>query len=105
MIYALDVTFGRLHLLASEVAVKENCEGLSIVEGDWLFFAADGSPLEAYFSEPARIFPEKNTYTNGKYSLRPTSGERLEVKFPYIEFVDGHAVFNDMQNSENYYPI
>lgn len=95
-IYALDVTSRRLHVFSSEAEVKQNCEGLSIVEGDWLFYAADGSPLEVHFSVPARIFPEKNTYTNGEYSLRPAHGERLELKLQHVEFVDGHAVFKDV---------
>jgi len=57
-------------------------EGLSIVEtlagyDDLWFFAVDGSPLEAQFSQQPYINFEKNTYFRGVYSLHPGSGTNL----------------------------
>ena len=57
-------------------------EGLSIVEtlngyDDLWFFAQDGSPLEAHFSQQPYINFEKNEYFRGVYSLHPGSGTTL----------------------------
>ncbi len=57
-------------------------EGLSIVEtlagdDDLWFFAVDGSPLEAQFSQQPYINFEKNEYFRGVYSLHLGSGTNL----------------------------
>jgi hypothetical protein len=62
-------------------AASDN-EGLSIVEtlqgnDDLWFFAADGSPLEAQFSQQAYINFERNTYFRGVYSLHLGTGPTL----------------------------
>jgi hypothetical protein len=36
-----------------ESAAIGYCEGWDVSEGGWLFFAADGCPMEPIFSEPA----------------------------------------------------
>lgn len=52
-------------------------EGINIIEGGLWFFAADGSPLEAVFSEQPSVNPDQLTYRAGKYFLRPGSRKSL----------------------------
>ena len=52
-------------------------EGINIVEGDLWFFAADGSALEAVFSEQPYVDPERLRYFAGKYSLQTGHGKTL----------------------------
>lgn len=94
--YALDIHDNSLHVFYSEEILKQNCEGLSIAEGDWRFFAKDGSPMEAVFTKPARIFAEKNTYTHGEYFLRPTAGDNLVTFFPAFQYEQGLTRFRDL---------
>ena len=56
----------------------EQTPGINIVEKDTFFFASDGSPLEAHFSEPAYFHSEGTAYTNGVYSLAPGAGRTLQ---------------------------
>lgn len=58
----------------SAVAEKE---GIDIVEGDQWFFACDGSPLEACFSEKPHVDTERNKYFPGIYLLQPGPGKKL----------------------------
>jgi hypothetical protein len=60
----------------ASLAVSSN-EGLNIVEGDLWFFAADGSPLEATFSEQPYVDVERLRYFAGKYSLQAGRGKTL----------------------------
>ena len=69
-------------------------EGLSIVEtlhgyDDLWFFAADGSPLEAHFSQEPYINFERNTYFRGVYSLHPGTGATL------LEAIEKRVVSNE----------
>lgn len=56
----------------------EQTPGMSIAEKDTFFFAADGSPLEARFSEPAYWHTDGKSFTNGVYSLSPGVGRTLQ---------------------------
>jgi|GEM_PF-1955978 len=60
-----------------EEAVKR-CPGIEIAEGDWLFFASDGSRLTAVFSKDPYIDENRNVYGNGVYRLVAGSGASLQ---------------------------
>lgn len=77
VVIAYNTVFNALYRFPSANDVVSNIEGIEIAESDWLFFSEDGSPMEAIFSVPARINPEKHTYSNGVYSLKKTSGQTL----------------------------
>jgi hypothetical protein len=73
LVFGLDLLGKTIVVFSSKASAVANVEGLAIAEGDWRFFSADGSPLEAHFSMPAQIHPERNTYTNGVYTLEPAA--------------------------------
>ena len=60
----------------SEEAIKR-CSGIEIAEGDWLFFAGDGAPLAAVFSQEPYVDSKRNVYGNGTYALAAGSGVNL----------------------------
>ena len=66
-----------LAAFANEAVAAASNEGINVVEGDLWFFAADGSPLEAVFSEPPYVDAERLTYFAGTYSLRAGRGMTL----------------------------
>jgi hypothetical protein len=66
-----------LQVFASAEDVIANVEGMSIAEGDWLFFTPGGEPLEPRFSEPARFLSD-NTFTHGVYTLHAGVGRTLQ---------------------------
>jgi hypothetical protein len=56
-------------------ALIARCPGLEIAEGDWLFFAPDGSRLEAEFSVDPEVERDGHwVFTDGVYSLRKAEG-------------------------------
>lgn len=69
MIFAYATDEKTLMVFSNERDAISYCEGWDVSEGSWLFFAADGSPMEAAFSEPA----SKSGWviSHGRYSLRP----------------------------------
>lgn len=70
VIFGYDLLSRSLIVFASEAEAIAAVEGLTIAEGHYKFFSADGSPLEAVFSTPAQIHHGHNTYTNGVYTLK-----------------------------------
>lgn len=68
-VLAFNTSFRTLTIFKSHSEAIKNCPGLEIAEGDWLFFDAKGKPLDPVFSVPAEIHLEKNTYSNGIYTL------------------------------------
>jgi hypothetical protein len=94
IVFALNILFNTLYVFNSKLDVAEKIEGIEIAEGDWRFFAADGSPMAARFSTPARINPERNTYTNGVYSLEAASGSKLQDILPTVSAVDSADLEN-----------
>ena len=71
------------------------CEGWDVSEGGWLFFAADGSPMEAVFSEPASR--SGWVISHGHYSLRPIAASektQLLALLPQVATVEGEAPIN-----------
>jgi hypothetical protein len=66
-----------LEAFADAAVAAASNEGLSIVEGDLWFFLADGSPLEAVFSEQPYVDTKRLRYFAGAYSLQPGHGKTL----------------------------
>jgi hypothetical protein len=66
-----------LDAFSTAVLAASSNEGINIVEGDLWFFAADGSPLEAVFSERPYVDAERLKYFTGKYSLQAGHGKTL----------------------------
>jgi hypothetical protein len=86
LVFGLDRLGKTITVFSSRADAIASVEGLTIAEGDYSFFSADGSPLEARFSIPARLHPERNTYTNGVYTLEPAAtGSNL---FTLLSIVD-----------------
>jgi hypothetical protein len=91
LIFAFNGMSKTITVFASKKEAIANVQGLEIAEGNWRFFSADGSPMEANFSIPARIYAERNTYTNGVYTLEPTAtGSSLYTLLSIVD-CDDHA--------------
>jgi hypothetical protein len=89
LVFGFDVLSKSLTVYASKEHAITQVEGLSITEGDWRFFSADGSPLQARFSVPAKVNAENNTYSNGVYTLESsTDGENLFAILSIVECED-----------------
>jgi hypothetical protein len=73
VIFGFDLLTKTLSVFASDADAISLVEGLTIAEGDYRFFSADGAPMKATFSTPARIDPSSNTYSNGIYMLEPAA--------------------------------
>jgi hypothetical protein len=70
VVFGFDVLAKKLEIFASKTEAIASVQGLTIAEGDYLFFSADGAPMEARFSIPPRPpDPVSNTYSNGIYTL------------------------------------
>ena len=81
-----------LSFFASADVAAQREEGLSFVEGDVAFFAADGSSLIPKFSREPYINNEKNTYFPGVYTLQLAQNKNLgQVIFERIK----QAQFSD----------
>src|SRR5688500_20317049 len=57
MVFALATDDGGLMAFPSAREAEAHCEGIDVGDGVWLFFADDGSPLEARFERPNRRGP------------------------------------------------
>jgi hypothetical protein len=101
IVFALNIPFNTLYVFNSKLDVAEKIEGIEIAEGIWRFFASDGSPMAARFSTPARINPERNTYTKGVYSLGRGSGSKLQEVLPTVSAVDA-AEFENVTDVEKF---
>ncbi len=49
MVFALDTDDGGLLAFPNTAEAAAHCKGIDVKDGFWLFFAEDGSPLEARF--------------------------------------------------------
>jgi hypothetical protein len=95
MIFAFATDDKTLTVFPDESAAIGYCEGWDVSEGGWLFFAADGCPMEPIFSEPA----SKNGWviSHGHYSLRPIAASEktpLLALLPQVAAVEGEAPLN-----------
>jgi hypothetical protein len=66
-----------LEAFSNAALAASSHEGINIVEGDLWFFAADGSPLEAVFSEQPYFDSKRSEYFAGIYCLRAGRGKTL----------------------------
>ena len=87
MVFALNTVDGGLVAFPSAREAEVYCEGLDVEDGIWLFFAEDGSPLEARFERPNRrgLFTVSGTYT----LQRALSGLWLQEQLARIKAVEG----------------
>ncbi|MDB5802960.1 MAG: hypothetical protein JWN73_282 [Betaproteobacteria bacterium] len=87
MVYAFSADDRALHVFTNAAAAVAYCEGYDVADGLWRFFSADGVPLEAVFSEPARKYAF--TVSHGKYDLKPSAGATLQDHFSEVRSVEG----------------
>lgn len=87
MLYALSTDDRTLHVFSTEAEALSYCEGYDVASGTWRFFAEDGSPLAAVFSEPAQ--EGRIVITHGRYSLGPGTGPSLQESLAEIAAVEG----------------
>ena len=87
MVFALATDDGGLIGFRDAREAEAYCEGLDVGDGVWLFFAEDGSPLEARFTRPNR----RGAFTvSGKYTLqRALSGRWLQERLAEVKTVEG----------------
>jgi len=88
MVFALDKDNGELLALASPLDAPAHCKPIDVKDGYWLFFAEDGSPLEAWFEDPtvADASPE----ALGAFALaRAMSGKWLQERLDQVTSVRG----------------
>jgi hypothetical protein len=91
MIFAFATDDCGLMAFATEPDAISYCEGIDVENGEWSFFAHDGSPLEAHFTTPNR----KGSFTgaSGTYVLRPNaSGPSLCSLLSNVSYVEGEGL-------------
>jgi hypothetical protein len=87
MVFALATGDGGLIAFPSAREAEAHCEGIDVGDGAWLFFADDGSPLEARFDRPNRRGPFT---VSGTYKLaRALSGLWLQERLAEVKAVEG----------------
>ena len=83
MVFAIATDDWGLMAFPSFSEAVAYCERIDVEAGGWLFFAGDGTPLEARFSKP----------TSGPYFLRPTSvGKSLKEHLASVRSVEGQGL-------------
>jgi len=91
MVFALDSESGELLALPSPVESAAHCKPIDVQDGYWLFFADDGSPLEARFEHPRRS--EDSIDPPGPFTLeRPMSGRWLQERLEQVVSVNGYGL-------------
>lgn len=98
MIFALDMDSGELLVLSSPGEAGAHCKPIDVKDGYWLFFADDGSPLEARFERP---YQPDSTDTPGSYTLqRAMSGRWLQERLDAVHAVSGGGMATVAELSE-----
>lgn len=88
MVFALDRDSGALLALASALEAAAHCKAIDVKDGYWLFFAEDGSPLEARFEHPDGA--DDAVEGPGPFSLqRAMSGLWLQERLDKVATVTG----------------
>lgn len=88
MILALDNDDGGLWVFASAPEAYAHCKGVDVRDGFWLFFADDGSPLEARFEHPD--LPGGAAPAAHAFALqRAMSGRWLQERLEQVMTVSG----------------
>jgi hypothetical protein len=84
MVFALDKDNGELLAFSSPLETDAQCKRIDVVDGFWLFFNEDGSPLEARFDS---VDPPS------AYTLeRPMSGLWLQERLEQVVTVKGCGI-------------
>ena len=87
-LFALDKDDGRLLAFPSFEDIGVQCKGVDVRDGFWLFFADDGSPLEARFLRPE--VPADPASASHVYNLhRAMSGRWLQERLDQVKRVEG----------------
>jgi len=87
MVFALDRDNGELMAFSSPLETDTQCKRVDVMDGFWLFFAEDGSPLEARFEH---VNQPDDSIDPGAYSLeRPMSGLWLQERLAQVVTVKG----------------
>ena len=87
MVFALDRDNGALLAFSSPVETDGQCKRIDVQDGFWLFFADDGSPLEARFDH---LDQSEDALDPGPYTLeRPMSGLWLQERLDQVVTVTG----------------
>ena len=88
MVFALDKETGELLAFASPLEAPAHCKPIDVKDGFWLFFAEDGSPLEAWFEDPAGA--DHSPEAPGDFALeRAMSGLWLQERLDRVTAVNG----------------
>jgi hypothetical protein len=88
MVFALDTDDGALLVFSTTAEAAAHCKGIDVKDGFWLFFAEDGSPLEARFERPNQT--GDSALTSGIYILqRAMSGLWLQERLAQVTRVEG----------------
>jgi hypothetical protein len=91
MVFALDRDNGGLVAFSSPLETDEQCKRIDVRDGFWLFFDADGSPLEARFERLNRS--DDSMDPPGAYTLeRPMSGLWLQERLAQVVTVKGCGI-------------
>ena len=86
MIFALDKESGELLALRSPLDAIARCKPIDVKDGFWLFFADDGSPLEARFEHRSH----DDVDAPGPFALeRAMSGLWLQERLERISAIEG----------------
>ena len=88
MVFALDTDDGRLLAFPTTAEAAAHCKGIDVKDGFWLFFAEDGSPLEARFERLNQA--EESALIPHIYILqRAMSGQWLQERLAQVMRVEG----------------
>ena len=88
MVFALDTDDGGLRAFAFTAEAAAHCKGVDVEDGFWLFFAEDGSPLEARFERVTQ--PADPEAVPLAYVLqRAMSGRWLQERLAQVTWVEG----------------
>ena len=85
MIFALTTDDRTLLVLATDAEAIACAEGIDVEDGNWLFFDADGKPLEAVFTTPNK----RGSFwvESGVYVLRPSESASMKSLLDELEDV------------------
>jgi hypothetical protein len=88
MLFALDREDGRVVAFSSESDISRHCKDVDVRDGYWLFYADDGSPLEARF-----LYPDRGGDApppSDEFALqRAMSGRWLQERIAEVTSVEG----------------